>query len=57
MTFDKYEGKITGWGNTVFPDDGYLYDYKWSKKLGRHQVRGKKTADLKEQKWSIRIPK
>lgn len=56
MTFDKYKGKISGgWGNVVFPSDGYLYHYKWNKKIGWHQVRGKKIEDLKKRKWSIGI--
>ena len=59
MTFDKYDGKHNNnpFATTVFPVDGYLYDYVWNKKFGWHQVKGKKIEDLPKQKWSIRIPK
>lgn len=55
MTFDKYKGKFQD--KYVFPDDGYEYTREYNKKIGWHNVRGKKLSDLPKQKWSIRIPK
>ena len=53
MTFDKYGRKHTGnsFASTVFPDDGYLYDYVFIKHQGWTQVRGKKISDLPKQKY------
>lgn len=56
MTFDKYNGQHNHWNSIVFPNDGYLYDYVWNKKIGWHQVKGEKISDLPEQEWDIRIP-
>ena len=57
MTFDKYNGKLNNQANTVFSNDGYEYSYEYDKKIGWHQVRGKKLSDLPKQKWDIKIPK
>jgi len=58
MTFDKYGGNHTGnpFATTVFPDDGYLYDYVFDKKRGWMQIKGEKIEDLPEQEYDIRIP-
>ncbi len=57
MTFNKYHHGREKFNDTVFPVDGYDYDYVIDKKLGRIQVRGEKLSDLPEQKWDIKIPK
>ena len=57
MTFDKYNNRNPPLLNTVFPDDGYEYSYKWTKKHGWIQVRGKKLSELSKQKWDRKIPK
>jgi hypothetical protein len=51
MTFDKYDGihNNNPYATTVFPDDGYEYDYIWNKEMGWHQVRGKLLSDLPKQ--------
>lgn len=57
MTFDKYNNRNPPLLNTVFPNDGYDYDYVCDKKIGWIQVRGKKLSDLPKQKWDVKIPK
>lgn len=58
MTFDKYNGDHSEnpYSNTVFPDDGYLYDYKVIKGLGWCQIRGDRIEDLPQQEWSTKTP-
>ena len=59
MTFDKYDGKYNNnpFATTVFPIDGYEYDYIFGEKYGWRQIKGKKIEDLPEQEWDIKIPK
>jgi hypothetical protein len=43
MTFDKYQQGREKFNDCIFPiNDGYEYDYVWSKEIGWHIVRGKK---------------
>ena len=57
MTFDKYKEGREKFNDTVFPIDGYDYDYIYTKKYGWIQVRGQILSEMPKQKWSIRIPK
>ena len=57
MTFEKYNQGREKFNDTVFPIDGYDYDYKLDKKLGWIQVRGKKLSEFPKQEWDIKIPK
>jgi hypothetical protein len=57
MTFDKYKQGREKFNDTVFPDDGYDYDYIFNKEIGWYQVRGKKLSDLPKQEWDIKILK
>ena len=57
MTFEKYKQGREKFNDTVFPIDGYDYDYLFDKKKGWIQVKGKKLSVLPKQEWDIKIPK
>ena len=57
MTFEKWKQGREKFNDTVFPDDGYEYDYVYDKEIGWHYVKGQKLSDMKKQKWDIKIPK
>ena len=48
MTFDKYKNGREKFNDTVFPDDGYEYDYVFDKKIGWHVVRIRKLPEFIE---------
>ena len=47
MTFDKYKQGREKFNDSIFPNDGYEYEYVWTKRIGWHYVRGKKLKETK----------
>lgn len=48
MTFEKYKQGREKFNDSIFPIDGYEYNYIFDNKIGWHFVRGKKLPEFIE---------
>ena len=46
MTFDKYKQGREKYNDCIYPQDGYMYSYIWTKDIGWYVVKGKKIPEF-----------